>query len=117
MKTLLQKFNGLVKVISLSMILTVFAAASFASDNKANVSDSGSNKYSIVKSEVSTISGKSQTNYENELNAITSRISEAVKFRATPLIYDSIVNEMDSELNTITEEVAKSVKFQPTIVL
>jgi hypothetical protein len=117
MKTQLQKLNLLAKISGLSLVLSLFAINVSASDNKANAADSGSSKYTILKSEVSYTAEKNQSKFEKEVNAITNRISEAVKFRATPLDFDTTVTEMDSELNTITEEVAKSVKFQPNVNL
>jgi hypothetical protein len=123
MKTLLKKHNDLAKVFSLAFLLLIFTSASFASGNQTNVADSGSNKYNIAKSENSATANKlvssvnKKANFENELNTITTQISEAIKFRATPLDIDANSIEIDSDLNMITEEVAKSVKFQPNVNL
>lgn len=123
MKTLLQKIDVLAKIFSLTLLLLVFSSASFAIDNNTNVADSGTNKYNVAKSENSATGSKLSTveknriNLEKELNAITNQISEAIKFRATPLDFDANSYDSDSDLNIITDEVAKSVKFQPTVSL
>jgi hypothetical protein len=123
MKTLLLKINVLAKALSFTLLLAVFSAASFATENQTNVADSGSNKYNVAKSENSAsvnklaTTEKKETNSEKELNAITIQISESIKFHATPLDFDGLTNDNNSDLNIIMEEVAKSVKFQPTVIL
>jgi len=123
MKTLPQKTNVLAKAFSLTLLLYVFTSSTFASENLSNAADTGLNKYNINKSENLASGSKLSTserinaNYEKELNAITNRISEAIKFRATPLDFDVNTNDNKSDLDIITEEVANSVKFQPAIIL
>lgn len=116
MKTLLLKNKVLVKALSLAFVLIVLSYASFAADNKAGVADTGSNKYNVVKTQTTT-TVQNANSYERELNLITDQISAAIKFRATPIDYESNPILDDADLNSITEEVAKSVKFQPNISL